>query len=131
MRYAPTKLQAAMKSVVTSKSAPKSGRTPTQPANMMIHFEFTDPVARKVCLAGSFNDWRPDEIEMVPLGGGKWAKDLNLAPGAYEYRLIVDGKWMLDPNASRTVPNPFGESNSLLTVPPPGMQPRPGRRISA
>lgn len=44
--------------------------------------------------------------------------DLELAPGGYAYRLIVDGEEMLDPaNASR-VPNGFGAFNSFLKVEP-------------
>lgn len=48
---------------------------------------------------------------------GNWVKDLNLAPGTYEYRFIVDGHWQADPTADHTVLNPYGERNSLLTVP--------------
>jgi 1,4-alpha-glucan branching enzyme len=83
--------------------------------NQAVHFEFNDRAARKVCIAGSFNDW--SATEMVRLDGGKWTIDLTLPPGAYEYRLVVDGQWTPDPNASRTAPNPFGEPNSLLIVP--------------
>ena len=39
-----------------------------------------------------------------------------MAPGTYEYCLVVDGKWMPDPLARETVPNPFGGSNSVLKV---------------
>ena len=53
---------------------------------------------------------------MVPVGDGRWLKELILAPGVYEYRLVVDGEWMPDPRASETVPNPFGEMNSVLKV---------------
>jgi 1,4-alpha-glucan branching enzyme len=81
-----------------------------------VHLEVTNPAAHQVCLAGSFNDWKPERTEMVPLGGGKWEKDLTLVPGTYEYRLVVDGKWSADPNAEHSVINPFGERNSILTV---------------
>src|SRR5437879_6496292 len=70
--------------------------------------------ARKVCVAGNFNNWRPEATEMIPTGGGKWAKELRLQPGTYEYRFVVDGEWTTDPKASGTVPNPFGDLNSLL-----------------
>jgi 1,4-alpha-glucan branching enzyme len=80
-----------------------------------VHLEATHPSARQVCIAGSFNDWNP--ADMIRLGSDKWTIDLTLPPGSYEYRLIVDGQWMPDPNASRTTPNPFGEPNSLLIVP--------------
>jgi hypothetical protein len=92
---------------------------PAAPSPPPVHLEYCDGDARKVCIAGSFNDWRPDATEMVPLCNGKWAKDLTLPPGPHEYRLVVDGKWMADAKASQSVPNPFGEVNSVLTVPAP------------
>jgi len=81
-----------------------------------IRIEFTHPTASEVAIAGSFNDWRPDATQMVPLGNGRWLKELTLSPGTYEYRLVVDGAWMADPRADKTVPNPFGGRNSLLQV---------------
>jgi 1,4-alpha-glucan branching enzyme len=85
---------------------------PTAP----VHFELQDPSARKVCIAGSFNDWRPEATQMTSLGNGRWVKDLTLPPGTYEYRLVVDGRWIPDPKSPHTIPNPYGEPNSLLTV---------------
>lgn len=95
----------------------EAATNPSSEGQQCVHFEISEPSARKICIAGSFNDWNPQAIEMIPLGGGKWTKDLTLRPGTYEYRLVVDGKWIPDPNASQTVPNPFGEPNSLLNVP--------------
>jgi len=53
---------------------------------------------------------------MVPMGGGRWLKELVLAPGVYEYRFVVDGEWMPDPQAGDTVADPVGEMNSVLIV---------------
>jgi 1,4-alpha-glucan branching enzyme len=85
-----------------------------------IHFEFTHPTAGAVCLAGTFNHWQPATKSMHHLGGGHWSKETALAPGTYEYCLVVDGQWMPDPLARETVPNPYGGRNSVLrvTVPP-------------
>ena len=99
----------------TLKEKPKRSAAP-KAAPHTVHFEITNRAAHKVCLAGNFNDWRPERTEMVPLGGGRFEKDLVLAPGTYEYRIVVDGKWMADPNADHSVINPFGERNSVLTV---------------
>jgi hypothetical protein len=110
----------------SNKSTGRSASQQWQP----VHFELTNPSARKVCIAGSFNDWKPETTEMVPLGTGKWTKDLTLPPGTYEYRLVVDGKWMPDPTASRTVPNPFGEPNSVLTVPAQAAATRSAKRAA-
>ena len=81
-----------------------------------VRFEYRNGGARTVSLAGSFNDWRPEKMELIPLGGGTWAKDLQLAPGTYEYRLVVDGQWLTDPSATEITPNPFGGQNSIKRV---------------
>jgi 1,4-alpha-glucan branching enzyme len=81
-----------------------------------VHFEFTSPSAEAVYIAGTFNEWQEKATPMVALGGGRWAKDLMLAPGVYAYRLVVDGRWMADPSAHEAVPNPFGESDSVCKV---------------
>jgi len=85
-------------------------------ANQSVRLEFIHDTAKSVAVAGTFNDWRPGATEMVSVGDGRWLKELVLAPGAYEYRLVVDGEWMPDPRASETASNPFGESNSVLRV---------------
>jgi 1,4-alpha-glucan branching enzyme len=81
-----------------------------------VHFEFTHPNATRIAIAGTFNDWHPGATPMVPIGGDLWVKELVLPPGVYEYRLVVDGKWLPDPQASETAPNPFGGLNSVLKV---------------
>ena len=53
---------------------------------------------------------------MIALGQGRWAKDLALPPGDYEYCLVVDGQWKPDPQATETIPNPFGGVNSVRKV---------------
>ena len=81
-----------------------------------VRFEFTHPTATTVCLAGTFNDWHAEAKPMHPVGGGRWLKETVLPPGSYEYRLVVDGQWIADPLAKKTVPNPFGGRNSILEV---------------
>jgi len=72
--------------------------------------------AGKVTLAGNFNAWNPDELLMFRETGG-WFLPYVLAAGNYEYKFIVDGKWMPDPE------NPLstgkrGEDNSVITFKP-------------
>jgi 1,4-alpha-glucan branching enzyme len=81
-----------------------------------VHFEFVSTTAESVAIAGSFNDWQPNATPMIALGQGRWAKDLALPPGGYEYCLVVDGQWMPDPLATETVPNPFGGLNAIRRV---------------
>jgi 1,4-alpha-glucan branching enzyme len=81
-----------------------------------VRFELTHPTAKTVCIAGSFNDWKPDAKPLHSSGVGNWWKETALAPGTYEYCLVVDGQWMPDPLAKETVANPFGGRNSVLRV---------------
>jgi 1,4-alpha-glucan branching enzyme len=96
-----------------NKKISYSERMPRQ----LVHFEFRDVAARSVCIAGTFNDWHPSVSEMINMESGKWVKELELAPGTYEYRFVVDGRWVTDARCLHMVPNPFGEMNSLLVVP--------------
>ena len=92
-------------------NAPNAG-----PQLVPVHFEFDHPTATTVSVAGTFNNWHPTTKSLHPLGSGHWVKETALAPGEYEYCLVVDGEWMPDPLAPETVPNPFGGRNSVLNV---------------
>jgi 1,4-alpha-glucan branching enzyme len=81
-----------------------------------VQFEFTHSNASTLGVAGTFNKWRPDATPMIHWGDGRWVTELLLAPGTYEYCLVVDGEWMPDPRARETVSNPFGGRNSVLRV---------------
>jgi hypothetical protein len=83
----------------------------------IVQFELAGAHAQRVCIAGTFNDWHPDASEMIPVGDGKWRKDLTLSPGEYEYRFVVDGEWRTDPGCHREKPNNLGGTNSVLLVP--------------
>ena len=78
--------------------------------------------AQSVFLAGSFNDWDPTRMPMERLGDGSWEAELDLAPGRYEYKFIVDGAWCCEPGRADAecadcVPNPFGTLNRVIEVP--------------
>ena len=103
------------KSLTANPKVPPARAVMNSPVEPVL-FEYHDGEAREVSIAGSFNEWRPSGLDMIAMGGGKWAKTLLLPPGTYEYRLVVDGKWMPDPAAAKMVPNPFGEANSFLVV---------------
>ena len=90
----------------------QNGKTQSQ----RIHFEYHHSEAESVFIAGTFNDWQPYTSPMVRLEEGRWAKDLVLTPGDYEYCLVVNGRWIPDPRAIETAPNPFGGVNSVCRV---------------
>ena len=81
-----------------------------------IHFEFNDPAAVTVHVAGSFNGWSPQATPLTRSYGGRWENSTTLEPGNYEYCLVVDGRWILDPRNQVSVDNPYGGRNSVLIV---------------
>jgi 1,4-alpha-glucan branching enzyme len=89
---------------------------PVLPHAGTVSFELVKPDAKRVCVAGSFNDWKPETTPLVPKDNGRWVGDLTIKPGRYEYLFVVDGQWVPDPNAKETVKNPFGGLNSILGV---------------
>ena len=56
-------------------------------------FQYSDPTARKVTLAGEFNEWDKDALAMAKNDTGAWEARLDLEPGIYEYKYVVDGNW--------------------------------------
>jgi 1,4-alpha-glucan branching enzyme len=78
--------------------------------------EHVSPTAKQVFVAGSFNNWQPEQTPLVPAGDGRWAGDLKVGPGRHEYLFVVDGRWLPDPNAKESVENPFGGRKSVLAV---------------
>jgi hypothetical protein len=82
---------------------------------VQVQFKVAAGQAKSVSVAGTFNGWNP---ETTPLkkNGEAWKRTIALPRGRHEYRFVVDGQWVTDPNAAEAVPNPFGSSNSVLSV---------------
>jgi chromosome partitioning protein len=78
-------------------------------------FRIDAPEAARVQLVGDFNGWELEGNEMESTGG-LWTKIVRLAPGHYQYRYIVDGRWQSDPANALSVPSPFGGDNSVLIL---------------
>jgi 1,4-alpha-glucan branching enzyme len=92
---------------------PAAPRT-RKPGARRIPFTVKLGEAREVALAGDFNGWAPAPLKSF--GDGAWTVILELGPGEYQYRLLVDGQWRDHAEAPRRVPNPFGTENCVLVV---------------
>ena len=80
---------------------------------------FCHPAApgHTVNLAGVFNDWDPAKAPMIySENGSYYSCVLELMPGEYEYKLVVDGDWVLDDSNPNFVSNDFGTLNSIVSV---------------
>lgn len=98
------------------------------PQLIPVHFEYSNPTAVTVCIAGTFNHWQPASKPMHRGGNGHWIKESALLPGTYEYCFVVDGQWIPDPLARETTPNPFGGTNSIIRI---AVSPEAGHLIDA
>jgi hypothetical protein len=69
--------------------------------------------ARDVNLAGSFNGWSTLQTPLEKNDSG-WRIILQLKPGRYTYKYIIDGKWTNDPFNKLTEDDTKGGFNSIF-----------------
>ncbi len=67
---------------------------------------------RSVSLAGTFSDWRL--VTMKKQKDGSHMVTVPVAAGMHEYKFLVDGQWVVDPDHSAWTPNPYGTLNSIV-----------------
>ncbi|NOZ45749.1 MAG: alpha-amylase [Chlorobi bacterium] len=84
---------------------------------ILYNYEFNSKgkIYKKVQLAGEINAWNPANT-FLENENGIWKTSFYLLPGKYQYQIVLDGKWMLDPNNPESVDNNMGGFNSLLKV---------------
>lgn len=99
-------------------STPRAPKAAKAAANPLRKVPFTARLdgAREVLLTGDFTNWSGGALALSPRSDGAWSATLQLAPGEYQYRLLVDGQWRDHAEAQRRVPNPYGSENCVLTV---------------
>jgi len=81
-----------------------------------VTFTLNEATAQTVFIAGDFNGWNASDLPLTADGTGNWAITMQLAPGTYEYKFVVDGDWREDPSNPEKKSDPFGGANSLVTV---------------
>jgi 1,4-alpha-glucan branching enzyme len=86
-------------------------------------FRCRAPEAQTVFLAGSFNQWNAGATPMAKDAEGNWSVAVDLKPGRYEFKFVVDGAWCCEPghdtphhDCTNCVPNPFGTVNHVVEV---------------
>jgi hypothetical protein len=67
-----------------------------------IRFTYTDPNAGTVVWAGEFNGWNASANPMVKDAKGVWSVVMALPAGEHQYKLVVDGQWVADPENGAT-----------------------------
>jgi hypothetical protein len=91
-----------------------------------VKFIILAPDAKSVSVVGSFNNWNT-EINPLIQKDSVWTTEIQINPGYYYYKFVVDGHWIPDPSNNWKI-NDGGESfNSIIKV---GEPPKPIRKKS-
>jgi len=93
----------------------KSGQRRTQKLRNAIVQTTDFQSAKNIIISGSFNDWNPAKDSLQKTANG-WQIYLQLKPGVYMYKFIVDGEWMEDPANPDKIISEFDNYNSILLV---------------
>jgi len=74
-------------------------------------------LGQHIQIAGSFNAWNPvlSELRHNELLG-IFELYCKLPAGSYEYKLVVDGQWVLDPHNPTSIKNGIGSQNNIVRV---------------
>ncbi len=108
--------------VLGESTAAPAGGQPAKPAaggTASVTFSYAPGRAvQAVFLAGEFNGWSPEGARLTdPDGDGVYTVTIPLAPGRYQYKFVVDGQWVQDPDNPEGTDDGFGGQNSVVNVP--------------
>lgn len=79
-----------------------------------ILFSYRDAYAQEVLLAGDFNNWTAEPMTKVDPDSHLWQFILPVEAGSHQYKFVVNGEWITDPNNPLLEPTPFGSMNSVV-----------------
>jgi 1,4-alpha-glucan branching enzyme len=80
-------------------------------------FYYKNRNAREVYLVGDFNNWNPYSHPLRKNRSGLWEVVLDIPPGSYLYRFIVDGVYKPDPLNKDLVKDRSDNAYSSLKLP--------------
>ncbi|MDD2598880.1 MAG: glycogen-binding domain-containing protein [Kiritimatiellae bacterium] len=113
---APATAKTAVKAASLQKPVKKTAKAAQKKANT-VTFTYRADKGCEVFLAGTFNNWNGTAERMKDESGtGVYTAVLALAPGAYEYKFVIDGTWCADPECADWVQNSHGTLNSVKHV---------------
>ena len=105
---------------------PESKTKMETPELTPVGFSCHAPEAQTVFVAGTFNGWRANTLALRRETDGNWTAVLQIPPGHYEFKFIVDGRWCCDPGCehgdreypgcAKCAANGFGTMNRVLEV---------------
>ncbi len=83
-----------------------------------VRFAHPAEAMKRVFVAGDFNGWSATSTPLTyDEQLGTHEAEIELPPGRYRYRLVIDGHWVADPHNQYKQVNDYGELNSVVVVP--------------
>jgi hypothetical protein len=79
-----------------------------------VTFNLVDRGFSEAYVAGELNDWSEIDTPMSLTDGIWWATHTFDTPGQYEYKLVIDGVWQLDPLNPATAGEGFFTNNVVV-----------------
>ena len=99
---------------------PDRSQSPKVCGQTTFRYDSGGAAVKEVLVAGEFNSWADSvakgALAMKNTGGSLWEATTTLKEGTWEYKLIVDGNWMLDPKNPNKVSDGKGNENSAITI---------------
>lgn len=94
----------------TSWARPESG-------DGVVRFLYVDASATVVYVVGDWNGWNPSATPLDRIDAATWLAEVFLDSGIYEYKLLVDGNWVIDADN----PEVSSSGNSVVRIGAGGM----------
>ncbi|MCA9809778.1 MAG: prolyl oligopeptidase family serine peptidase [Candidatus Dadabacteria bacterium] len=80
-------------------------------------FSYYAPGAQSVFISGDMNGWNSDVSRLVKGHDDVWRAIFKLRHGrSYDYKFVVDGNWITDPNNPDLNPDTSGGANSIVYI---------------
>jgi 1,4-alpha-glucan branching enzyme len=84
--------------------------------NGKIRFEWPAEKAREVFLVGDFNRWDEKSHRLQKSAKNRYQIELEIPPGKYQFKFLIDGIWYNDPDADEYEYNAWGSEDSVIWV---------------
>jgi len=90
----------------------------THPANVKTSFFWTSnsTLNQRVCISGTFNEWRKDQLMARNDGSQLYKYDIDLMPGRYEFKFIINGVWKCSQEYGKSYDQNKNENNVISII---------------
>jgi 1,4-alpha-glucan branching enzyme len=98
----------------SQKRPSRKGKRSSRRKRVIFQVEVTEGSC--VHVAGTFNDWDPEQHRLSPSVNGTHRAAILMPKGTHEYKFIVNGVWCVDSTCPDWVPNGLGSLNSVMHI---------------